>query len=130
MPAFSGNWVAKSKWKSTLPADGPTWTRALCETRHSEKCFDKSDKDVRHYKIENDNIVIDAAGSQAADTADTQVNDDNKARADAKGPREITLQQCVRDTKKPILTPDETKQCLKAIVRELLGDKVKTGDIN
>ncbi len=72
---------------------------------------------------------FDAAGDSAANTEDAQITQDISDRNAARGPREISLQQCVQDSKNPTLTPTQTKDCVRAIVRELLGDKVAIPDL-
>ena len=76
-----------------------------------------------------DGVVIDPAGVTAADAADQKKIDDKIARDAARGPRETSLQQCVQDSKNPTLTPAQSKDCIQAIVRELLGDRVDPTDL-
>lgn len=78
---------------------------------------------------ETEILVQDAAGIAAADTEDAQISTDKTTRITAKGVREVSLQQCVQDSKNPTLSPQQIKDCLAALVREMLGSKIAIGDL-
>ena len=78
---------------------------------------------------QKDVLVNDAPGSVAADAEDLDKENERVARIAAKGPREVSLQTCVQDTKNPTLSPAQIKACVGALVRELLGEKVNVGDL-
>ena len=74
-------------------------------------------------------LVADAAGIDQADNDDIQKATDQTTRDTAKGPRETVLLTCVQDSKNPTLTPDQIKDCIGALVREILGTKVAPADL-
>lgn len=74
-------------------------------------------------------LVEDAGLKVTADLEDAQKISDQAARDVAKGPREVSLQACVQDSKNPTLTPEQIKLCINALVREMLGDKVEVTDL-
>ncbi len=74
-------------------------------------------------------LVTDAAGASAATAADNQTAADKSTRDSARGPRETSLQACVQDSKNPTLTPAQIKDCIAALVRETLGNKVAPADL-
>lgn len=78
---------------------------------------------------EKETLLVDVAGNAAADSDDANAVAEKSARAGAKTIREVSLQQCIQDSKNPTLTPTQTKDCIKAIVRELLGGKVSLVDL-
>jgi len=98
-----------------------------CESVSGESCFDPDD--ARHWKIEFGLMVPDVAGQATADTKDAQRLTDAGLRKTAKGTRETSLQQCVQDSKNPTLSPQQIKDCLGALVRQILGNKVAVPDL-
>ncbi len=76
-----------------------------------------------------DSLVPDAAGIIQADIDDAQKASDKITRDTAKGPRITLLDQCIQNTKNPTLTPEQTKNCLQALVREIRGESVPVGDL-
>ena len=128
IPFFaSANWVSKSSFKS------PTiiWKRQLdCETQAAETCIDITGIDLKRSMVDGDDLIVpDPAGITAADAEDAQKDSDKSARDTARGTREIDLQTCIQDSKNPTLTPQQTKDCIAALVREILKDKVDINDL-
>ena len=74
-------------------------------------------------------LVLDQTLSDEVGAADQKLIDDQLARDGAKGPRELSLQQCVQDSKNPTLSPAQVKDCISALVREILGNKINPADL-
>lgn len=121
-----GNFVPISKFKNATTIYR---LQSRCESAEGENCVDKTGKDTRRWEVVDGIVVPDAAGITAADAADAQKDSDQSARDTAKPLRETALQACVQDSKNPTLTPQQIKDCMAALVREILKDKVAIPDL-
>jgi len=74
-------------------------------------------------------LVTDAAGTTAAIAADAAKASDDSARASAKTQRVTDMGTCVLDSKSATLTLPQATACIRALVRERLGDGVSVGDL-
>lgn len=78
---------------------------------------------------EKEILVPDSVGSNAADVEDGLRDADKNTRKIKKAERDTLLIDCVRDSNNPTMTPLEVKNCLSALLKEFLGEKVDTIDL-
>ena len=106
-------------------------TQSQCETDTGQTCFDVTGLDIRRWQVNpaGTALIPDPAGDAQADTEDTARQDEKNTRNTKMAEREVELLDCVQDTKNPTLNPTQTKACIGAIVREILGSKVAVEDL-
>ena len=107
-------WDDLSNWSGITGVSGPWFI--WCEK------FDGTFKQI-------DGLVLDVAGSAAADAEDAQNASDNLARDAAKMQRDIDLDQCVADSKAATLTLPQATSCIRAMIREMRGTRVPVDDL-
>ena len=79
---------------------------------------------------QREQLVFDSVGDAAATSEDSQKASDEAARDSAKGGRTTRLNDCVQNTKGGGTMPGaQVKQCLKALVREVMQRRVDPADL-
>jgi hypothetical protein len=74
-------------------------------------------------------LVFDSEGDAKAKQEDAKKESDKETRKNAKGTRETELQKCVQDSKNETLTLKQTRNCINALVKEILGSRLEVEDL-
>lgn len=104
--------------------------KATCESESGGVCFDITGKDLRRFKVKNGDLVRDPSGEAQADVEDQARRNEKSLRNQKASDRLQTALDCVAALNSPqALTPQEIKECLAVVIKEVFKDQIPTNDL-